>query len=148
MSARAYSLFLTLHNMGNRPNYTTAGGGKSREYLEEFGKSNLRSIGIPVATESDTAWMVQAMPNTYSPGGRVDSRSWQMLVCLALWGSVMVLGWGMEIVVISSSAGAFAPSKGPESTRRIDPTPAKVRYHCASLLGCPNAEHTITVNHL
>jgi hypothetical protein len=42
--------------------------------------------------------MVSTMPSAISPANRIDAGSWPIMVCFTLWGSVMLLAWGTEVM--------------------------------------------------
>ena len=42
--------------------------------------------------------MVSAMPSAISVAERIDAGAWPIVICFTLWGSVMLMAWGNEVL--------------------------------------------------
>jgi hypothetical protein len=99
LAARTYSLYLTSHEARHVPVFSSPPGPPNPEYLRRFGESNLASLGVPAASSDEVHWLITSMPGTLSLAVWVDAKSWRIITCFTLWGSTMLLAWGIEIIV-------------------------------------------------
>ena len=105
LPARVYSLWLELMMVGNRPNYTSPGA-TNPAWAAGFGRSNLQNLGIPAPTKHEIDTIVKGFAPQMSLWAWVDPGSWRFVQAVVMWGSVMVLGWGGELL---SASVLFAP---------------------------------------
>ena len=108
-TARAYSLWLQLMQSGNNPNYTSTGA-VNPAWAIGFGRSNLQNLQIPAPKKDKIDEMVNSFAPEMSLWAWVDPGSWRFVLAVSMFGSVLVLGWGSELL---SAAVLFAPPPEP-----------------------------------
>jgi len=100
LAARVYSLYYHLLSTNDNAELTfdvEAPAWKS-EYSKRFGKSNLIQDPLPFPTVDDTKLLMNSFPRPDTPFAMLDGNSFQIIVCLSAWLSVMLFGIGMELI--------------------------------------------------
>eukprot|EP00037_Helgoeca_nana_P027536 m.315771 g.315771 ORF g.315771 m.315771 type:complete len:796 (+) comp27530_c0_seq2:121-2508(+) len=113
VAARTYSLYLVAHEVRHVPVFSSPPGPPNPEYLRRFGESNLASLGVPAASSDEVHWLITSMPSTLSLAVWVDAKSWRIITCFTLWGSTMLLAWGIEIIAAAKLSEAKASTHEP-----------------------------------
>ena len=105
VSARVHSLWPRLAMVGNFSNFTTAGA-TGPAWAVGFGQSDLQNLWIPAPTKVEIDAMIKGFAPHASLWAWADPGSWRFVQATVTWVSVMVLGWGGELL---SAAVLFAP---------------------------------------
>eukprot|EP00039_Didymoeca_costata_P025460 m.13436 g.13436 ORF g.13436 m.13436 type:complete len:793 (+) comp4853_c0_seq1:200-2578(+) len=92
----SYFTIAGLYTSSNILNFTT---NTQPSYTANFGTSNLRNMQTRVTKEGDIDSMRRRFPVDTTSGFKFSSLdSWRMIRAVLLFGSVLLLGWGSEIV--------------------------------------------------
>jgi len=122
LAARIYSLYYHLLSTNDNAELTfdVEAPAWKNEYSKRFGKSNLIQDPLPFPTVDDTKLLMNSFPRPDTPFAMLDGNSFQIIVCLSAWLSVVLFGFGMELISMN-----FLFSVSDDATTAADDTAAR-----------------------